>query len=265
MSYSTFLHINQSFLDKNQSEKWTENGLLLSSSRGNVTCTIFKCDIYWIFTPLCYTFNIILIFYHNFPHNSCSYGPLHHLLRLLLYLRPKVVYLLVCSRSHYRLPEVAEHRARLLLQFVAHRWQHQIRSWFWYVSPYVQCIKCFSWDSYPRRRIFQVYNPVILLVGGSLAFFLTLISLYFDFGLSTSLLLRCSPTCRFSTRNTLHCKFQRNISSFLSFFFFWQWNNYFVNPFFFLHCCLILFTRTSWCLSSTTFIHVILSPLVFLV
>ena len=32
MSYSTFLHINQSFLDKNQSEKWTENGLLLSSS-----------------------------------------------------------------------------------------------------------------------------------------------------------------------------------------------------------------------------------------
>ena len=34
VSYSTFLHINQSFLDRNQSEKWTENGWLLSSSPG---------------------------------------------------------------------------------------------------------------------------------------------------------------------------------------------------------------------------------------
>ena len=55
-----------------------------------------------------------------------------------------------------------------------------------------------------------------LLVGGSLTFFLTLVRLCYAFGFSASLLLRCSPTCRFFTRNTLHCKFQRNISSFLS-------------------------------------------------
>ena len=65
-----------------------------------VTCP--KCDIYWLFTPLRYTFTIILIFYHKFPHNPCSCGPLHFL-RLLLSLLSGVVYLLVCSSLSHML------------------------------------------------------------------------------------------------------------------------------------------------------------------
>ena len=61
----------------------------------NITCAIYKCDIYWLFTPLRYTFTIILIFYHKFHYSTCSCGMLR-LLRFLLSFLPDVVYLLVC-------------------------------------------------------------------------------------------------------------------------------------------------------------------------
>ena len=70
----------------------------------------------------------------------------------------------------------------------------------------------------PAPPDLRVHNTAFLLVRGSLAFFLTLVRLCFYFGFSASLLVRCSPTCRFFTHNTLHCKFQRNIFSFLSLF-----------------------------------------------
>ena len=63
----------------------------------NVTCVIFKCDIYWLFTHLHYTFTIILVFYHKFPHNACFCDPLR-LFRLLLSFLPEVVYF-SCART----------------------------------------------------------------------------------------------------------------------------------------------------------------------
>ena len=74
---------------------------------GNVISTIFKWDIYWLFTPLSYTLIIILISYHKFPHNACSCDPLH-LLRSLFSLIPEVVYLLVCPSSPFQLPKIAK-------------------------------------------------------------------------------------------------------------------------------------------------------------
>ena len=56
----------------------------------------------------------------------------------------------------------------------------------------------------PTPSNLRVYNPAFLLVGGSLAFFLTLVHLYSAFDHSASLFLRCSLTCKFSTLNTLH-------------------------------------------------------------